>query len=74
MPGCIKSCQDSGISVRMVTGDNVETAKAIAIKCGIITQGDGCLVLEGTDFAKKIQDSKGEVCVCVCFAQVVISV
>ena len=62
MPGCIKSCQDSGIIVRMVTGDNVETAKAIAVKCGIITQGDGYLVLEGTEFAKKIKDPKGEVC------------
>ena len=50
----------------MVTGDNVETARAIAQKCGIITRGDGYLVLEGKEFKKKITDSKGEVCVCVC--------
>lgn len=63
MPGCIKSCQDSGITVRMVTGDNVETARAIAQKCGIISRGDGFLVLEGAEFRKKITNSKGEVSV-----------
>ena len=47
--------------MRMVTGDNVETARAIATKCGIITKGDGYLVLEGKDFKKKITDSNGEV-------------
>lgn len=61
MPDCIKSCQSSGISVRMVTGDNVETARAIALKCGIITRGDGALVLEGTEFNKKVTDANGEV-------------
>ena len=61
MPGCIRTCQDSGISVRMVTGDNVETARAIALKCGIISRGDGSLVLEGTEFNKKITNSDGEV-------------
>ena len=61
VPDCIKKCQNSGISVRMVTGDNVETARAIALKCGIITRGDGSLVLEGTEFNKKVTDANGEV-------------
>ena len=47
--------------MRMVTGDNVETARAIALKCGIISRGDGYLVLEGSEFKKKITDSNGEV-------------
>ena len=47
----------------MVTGDNVETARAIALKCGIISRGDGCLVLEGKEFKKKVSDAKGQVCV-----------
>ena len=45
----------------MVTGDNVETAKAIALKCGIINRGDGSLVLEGTEFSKKVTNANGEV-------------
>ncbi len=45
----------------MVTGDNVETARAIALKCGIIGRGDGSLVLEGSEFRKKIANSNGEV-------------
>lgn len=55
MPDCIRSCQESGITVRMVTGDNVETARAIALQCGIISPGDGYLVLEGIEFKKKLQ-------------------
>lgn len=44
----VKQCQDAGVKVRMVTGDNVMTASAIAIECGIQTP-DG-LVLEGPKF------------------------
>lgn len=50
----------------MVTGDNVETARAIAYRCGIISRGDGFLVLEGADFKKKVTDSKGEVQCSLC--------
>ncbi len=38
----------------MVTGDNLITAKAIAEEIGIIQPGDGSVVMEGTDFIKKI--------------------
>ena len=41
----------------MVTGDNINTARAIATKCGIIKPGDNFLVLEGKDFNKKIRDT-----------------
>ena len=44
----VKQCQDAGVKVRMVTGDNVMTASAIATECGIKT-ADG-LVLEGPKF------------------------
>ena len=44
----VKQCQDAGVKVRMVTGDNVITASAIAMECGIKTP-DG-LVLEGPKF------------------------
>jgi P-type E1-E2 ATPase len=32
----IAKCQKAGITVRMITGDNKETAFAIAKKCGIL--------------------------------------
>lgn len=61
VPGCIESCQRSGITVRMVTGDNIATARAIAVKCGIIPKNPGSyLVLEGKEFNKRIQDKERE--------------
>ena len=35
----IAVCQKAGIFVRMVTGDNIETARAIAKQAGILTKG-----------------------------------
>jgi P-type E1-E2 ATPase len=34
--GSVKSCHKAGITIRMVTGDNLDTAKAIAINAGIL--------------------------------------
>ena len=45
----------------MVTGDNVNTARSIATKCGIIKPGEDFLVLEGKEFNKRIRSSSGEV-------------
>ncbi|KAI7990930.1 Calcium-transporting ATPase 4, plasma membrane-type [Camellia lanceoleosa] len=47
----VKTCLAAGITVRMVTGDNINTAKAIATECGILTE-DG-LAIEGLDFCSK---------------------
>ncbi|TXG69533.1 hypothetical protein EZV62_004468 [Acer yangbiense] len=32
----VKICKEAGVKVRMVTGDNLQTAKAIALECGIL--------------------------------------
>ena len=44
----VETCQKAGIFVRMVTGDNLETAKAIATECGILSEGG--LAMEGPAF------------------------
>ncbi|ORX46293.1 PMCA-type calcium-translocating P-type ATPase [Hesseltinella vesiculosa] len=44
----VRACQQAGVFVRMVTGDNMVTAKSIAKQCGIYTSGG--LVMEGPVF------------------------
>lgn len=43
----VKLCFAAGIKVRMVTGDSINTAKAIARECGILTDGEA---IEGPAF------------------------
>jgi len=45
----------------MVTGDNVNTARSIATKCGIYKTGEDWLVLEGKEFNQRIRDANGDV-------------
>ncbi|XP_051787391.1 plasma membrane calcium-transporting ATPase 1a isoform X1 [Erpetoichthys calabaricus] len=61
VPDAIKKCQRAGITVRMVTGDNINTARAIATKCGILHPGDDFLCLEGKEFNRRIRNEKGEI-------------
>jgi len=44
----VKNCQKAGITVRMLTGDNILTAKKIASRCGIFTEGG--VAIEGPKF------------------------
>ncbi|GMF49407.1 unnamed protein product [Phytophthora fragariaefolia] len=61
VPDAIQHCKGAGITVRMVTGDNISTARSIAGKCGIISSGDGSLVMDGQTFRSKVLDAQGNI-------------
>ncbi|KAI3749431.1 hypothetical protein L2E82_20043 [Cichorium intybus] len=49
----IETCRSAGVEVKMITGDNVFTAKAIATECGILESSEEVneeQVIEGVDF------------------------
>jgi Ca2+-transporting ATPase len=58
VPEAVRKCQRAGITVRMLTGDSLLTAKNIAKECGILTR-DGT-ALEGPDFRKLSTQEKKE--------------
>lgn len=61
VPDAIRLCHHAGIVVRMVTGDNITTARSIAGKCGITKPHDGAIVMEGHEFRRRVLDSKGTI-------------
>jgi Ca2+-transporting ATPase len=52
----VEACRKAGATVRMVTGDNILTAKAIAKECGILSSAsrdnaaNNDVVMEGSEF------------------------
>ncbi len=44
----VRLCQEAGVMVRMITGDNIATANAIATECGILKPGGISMI--GPDF------------------------
>lgn len=54
----VASCQNAGVIVRMVTGDNVVTARAIAKECGIYTDG---VVMEGPAFRQLTESEMDDI-------------
>ncbi|XWS08904.1 hypothetical protein CRYUN_Cryun40dG0040600 [Craigia yunnanensis] len=49
----VEDCQYAGVNVKMITGDNVFTARAIATECGILRPGEDMssdVVVEGEKF------------------------
>lgn len=50
VPGAIKECSTAGIDVKMVTGDNRDTAMAIARNAGLLIDNNDNHVVSGPDF------------------------
>lgn len=58
VPDAVRKAQKAGVTVRMVTGDNMQTARAIATECLIYTEGG--LVMEGPDFRRLTEEQLDE--------------
>ncbi|MHB1179576.1 MAG: heavy metal translocating P-type ATPase [Daejeonella sp.] len=56
-PGAIKSLQAMGIDVYMLTGDNKETAEAVAREVGLLHYKAEVLPSDKADFVKELQSS-----------------
>ncbi|KAL4766981.1 calcium ion P-type ATPase [Aspergillus nidulans var. acristatus] len=59
VPDAVRKCQHAGVFVRMVTGDNITTAKSIAQQCGIYTAGG--IAVEGPEFRQLSHDRMNEI-------------
>ncbi|XP_073286804.1 putative calcium-transporting ATPase 13, plasma membrane-type [Primulina huaijiensis] len=59
----VEDCQYAGVHVKMITGDNIFTAKAIATECGILGPNheinDGSVV-EGVEFRNYTEEERME--------------
>ncbi|KAG9507149.1 hypothetical protein J7337_000698 [Fusarium musae] len=48
----LEDCRRAGVFVRMVTGDNIQTASAIASECGIFRPHEGGITMKGPEFRR----------------------
>ncbi|KAL3507801.1 hypothetical protein ACH5RR_033183 [Cinchona calisaya] len=61
----VEDCQYAGVKIKMITGDNVFTARAIATECGILkpnnhVANDNGLVVEGVEFRNYTDEERME--------------
>ncbi|XP_010511883.1 PREDICTED: putative calcium-transporting ATPase 13, plasma membrane-type [Camelina sativa] len=57
----VEDCQFAGVNIKMITGDNIFTARAIAVECGILTPEDEVnseAVVEGEEFRNYSQEER----------------
>ncbi|KAI5959051.1 PMC1 [Candida pseudojiufengensis] len=60
----VRQCKRAGVTVRMVTGDNLNTAKAISKECNILTPDDlsnEYAYMEGPQFRKLSQQERNKI-------------
>ena len=56
----VRKCQHAGVTVRMCTGDNIDTAIAISKECGIFMNSRGDMAMTGLEFRNLVYDSFGD--------------
>ncbi|KAI7997204.1 putative calcium-transporting ATPase 13, plasma membrane-type [Camellia lanceoleosa] len=58
----VQACRDAGVDVKMITGDNIFTAKAIAIESGIVKPNEDSnnAVIEGVTFRNYSDEERTE--------------
>ncbi|PTB65191.1 cation transporting ATPase [Trichoderma citrinoviride] len=70
VPAAVQDCRTASVSVKMVTGDNLETAKAVGLACGILRssqeEGQQGLVMEGKQFRQLSPEQKASVARDIC--------
>ncbi|CAI9300630.1 unnamed protein product [Lactuca saligna] len=57
----IETCRSAGVEIKMITGDNVFTAKAIATECGILESSEEVheeQVIEGVEFRNLTEEER----------------
>ncbi|KAF5742923.1 putative cation-transporting atpase plant [Tripterygium wilfordii] len=60
----VRLCQNAGVKVRMVTGDNIQTARAIALECGILFSEEDAVepnIIEGRVFRALSDEQREEI-------------
>ncbi|KAL1532694.1 Calcium-transporting ATPase 8, plasma membrane-type [Salvia divinorum] len=60
----VQLCVNAGVKVRMVTGDNLQTARAIALECGILGSNEDATepnLIEGKTFRNMTESQRLEV-------------
>ncbi|KAH0524235.1 hypothetical protein TsFJ059_006767 [Trichoderma semiorbis] len=68
VPAAVEACRRASVSVKMVTGDNIETARAVGRECGILktSSGEEGLVMEGQDFRRLPDEEKAKAAKDIC--------
>ncbi|KAF6158063.1 hypothetical protein GIB67_014857 [Kingdonia uniflora] len=59
----VEACRGAGVKIKMITGDNLFTARAIAIECGILSEEvgfDNGEVVEGAEFRNYTPEERAE--------------
>ncbi|XP_019234950.1 PREDICTED: putative calcium-transporting ATPase 13, plasma membrane-type [Nicotiana attenuata] len=64
----VESCRAAGVSIKMITGDNVFTAKSIALECGILQPAEdlNIAVIEGPTFRNYSQEERMKIVERIC--------
>ena len=47
VPKAVRQLKNAGVTTRMITGDSLGTARAVAVECGIILENEDAAITTG---------------------------